>query len=341
MNRDRDLNLLPLAIAAILFLTAVPIDLRHAVWPDAAFRTRDFIANIVLYLPLGLALSRKRFLVVLMIGIAFSAAVEVCQVWMFARFSSLFDCVANTVGAALGHALGRGVSRHTTWRLDTAPLQPLALPALVATFVIPAVTLPTIASDLSNWNPGFGLLLGNERTGDRAWRGTIVRLVLLPAAVSKRQLVGAYGEREQAHLPEARAFEVLTAPVTSTGGPPITLAADIAERFGREAMASNAFSVIARVTSAAVDQFGPARIVSFSTDQFNRNFDLGQQGQRIVFRVRTPTTGVPPREIDVCENETCRPNPGCHRTRLIGTLSGDLSKARVKLSVGFRPLFEG
>jgi hypothetical protein len=45
------------------------------------------------------------------------------------------------------------------------------------------------------------------------------------------------------------------------------------------------------VATADVHQDGPARLVSFSLDQFHRNFDLGQEGRRLVFRVRTPISG--------------------------------------------------
>jgi hypothetical protein len=59
----------------------------------------------------------------------------------------------------------------------------------------------------------------------------------------------------------------------------------------RLAIERNAITVIARVATADVHQDGPARLVSFSFDQFHRNFDLGQEGRRLVFRVRTPTSG--------------------------------------------------
>jgi Concanavalin A-like lectin/glucanases superfamily len=56
-------------------------------------------------------------------------------------------------------------------------------------------------------------------------------------------------------------------------------------------MERDAFTIIATIIPANVTQRGPARIVSFSRDQFNRNFDLGQEEDRIVFRVRTPVSG--------------------------------------------------
>ena len=40
-----------------------------------------------------------------------------------------------------------------------------------------------------------------------------------------------------------------------------------------------------------LQQGGPARIVSFSADPYRRNFTLGQQDDRLLFRLRTPNTG--------------------------------------------------
>ena len=61
--------------------------------------------------------------------------------------------------------------------------------------------------------------------------------------------------------------------------------------FARAAMYSNSFTVVTRVATDNIIQDGPARIVSFSTDPFNRNFDLGQEGRQLFFRVRTPVSG--------------------------------------------------
>ena len=55
--------------------------------------------------------------------------------------------------------------------------------------------------------------------------------------------------------------------------------------------ASNELTIEAVITPANVTQTGPARIVSFSTDTGRRNFTLGQDGEQLVLRLRTPATG--------------------------------------------------
>lgn len=59
---------------------------------------------------------------------------------------------------------------------------------------------------------------------------------------------------------------------------------------------SNGITIEAWLTPANVTQDGPARIISFSTDTLNRNFTLGQEGDRYDVRLRTTNTndnGVP------------------------------------------------
>ncbi len=51
-------------------------------------------------------------------------------------------------------------------------------------------------------------------------------------------------------------------------------------------------TIEALITPAHLKQDGPARIVSFSSDASHRNFTLGQSGDTLVLRLRTPQTGV-------------------------------------------------
>ena len=54
---------------------------------------------------------------------------------------------------------------------------------------------------------------------------------------------------------------------------------------------SNQLTVECLVTIDNLKQDGPARIISFSKDITHRNFTLGQDGNRIAMRIRTPRTG--------------------------------------------------
>jgi hypothetical protein len=83
----------------------------------------------------------------------------------------------------------------------------------------------------------------------------------------------------------------LPAALTFSGGPPTAAPVDAAHRIGEAVGIGNALTILMQIETADVLQRGPARIVSYSLDPFHRNFDVGQQERRVVFRIRTPTTG--------------------------------------------------
>ncbi len=68
---------------------------------------------------------------------------------------------------------------------------------------------------------------------------------------------------------------------------------------------TNQLSVEALVTPANIEQGGPARIVTFSSSASSRNFTLGQEKDRLVFRLRTPQTGANGTnpQVDLCRVE--------------------------------------
>lgn len=82
-------------------------------WLDPATWSRgisiEFVANILLFVPLGLmlrlALPKATWLGALLLGGAVSAAIEVLQVWT-PRVSDPRDLVANTLGALIGALAG-------------------------------------------------------------------------------------------------------------------------------------------------------------------------------------------------------------------------------------------
>lgn len=91
---------------------------------------------------------------------------------------------------------------------------------------------------------------------------------------------------------------------------------------------SNQMTVEAVIRPARLDQSGPARIVTFSSSSGSRDFTLGQERDRLIFRLRTTRTGengVNP-ESTVCTISTEAPlhvaityRPG----QLVGYLDGE------------------
>lgn len=280
------LTLIPLAVAGILITTAIPIELGGAAGWSSSLGLWDGIQNLLLYMPLGVALWRQPPGRVALTAGALSLAIEVSQLWGIGRFASPYDVLCNTLGA-LGAALlcrqlaeRRGVRRDrlrvTRGRLVTA--------VLVAAAILGVWSLPSVSSAPTGWDPAYPVLLGNEVTPDRPWTGEIAWLTLTPVALTPSDL--------RTSTTDAGATYATFAPVLLDGGPAQSLPGVVAGGLVRAVTASGQFSVAARIRTDDLTQQGPARIVSFSGDTLHRNFDLGQEKGRLVFRVRTPVSGV-------------------------------------------------
>jgi len=293
----------------------------------------DFTLNVILFTPLGALLfqqmNRRAFRLGSIVastvtaGLVISSSLEYFQQFVPSRDSSLLDVVANTVGGVLGIFLVRSWGAAVEARIAAlrGRTSPSALAGTLASFLAVALILSgtlQARSRLSNWSAGYPLLVGNERTGDRPWRGRVFGLTITDSATSHESLRRfAGGEpitvagtpvaaftldgtppyRDAArHLP-ALVWTDLSHDATADG---IALtgagrwlqtegaAADLALRLPQ----SNAFSIRLQCATADVAQRGPARIISNSVSPYFRNFTVGQQGPDLVFRLRTLQTGL-------------------------------------------------
>jgi hypothetical protein len=195
-----------------------------------------------------------------------------------------------------------------------------ALAGVVGGFLIVALLLSATLqarTRLSNWNPEYPLLIGNEHTGDRPWRGRVfahdISDAATPAASVRRFSAGEsvvipgtpiatfnfdggppYKDAS-GNLPDLEWTERPNAPrhsgVWLTGGAWLE-GARPASALAQRLRQTNAFTLRIRCATDDTNQEGPARIVSHSVSPFLRNFTLGQQGSDLVVRLRTPDTGV-------------------------------------------------
>lgn len=69
------------------------------------------------------------------------------------------------------------------------------------------------------------------------------------------------------------------------------LAEDADARRLEACQASDQLAIEALITPDDLKASGPARIVTFSSSASSRNFTLGQQGEKLILRLRTPATG--------------------------------------------------
>ena len=83
----------------------------------------------------------------------------------------------------------------------------------------------------------------------------------------------------------------------------------------------NQFSLEVVFTAANDRQNGPARMVSFSTDAYSRNFTLGQEGKSLVLRLRTTSTGLNGQKPEVT---LCPVTPGKRQHVIVSYREGRL-----------------
>lgn len=118
---------------------SVPLFLRLLDWAHGAglpttfdLVTAEVVANVVMFVPLGLLLATSarvpRAWLAVAAGLALSAAIETTQIALPDRYPTVQDVVANTAGAALGAAAV--VARRTLARRArrTSPGRPLMAP---------------------------------------------------------------------------------------------------------------------------------------------------------------------------------------------------------------------
>jgi hypothetical protein len=281
----------------------IPTGLRHPSlsYIQDIFNTTDFVNNLILYMPLGIALGGTSLIRALLFGLCLSTCAEVLQLGYVDRIPSFLDILSNTCGAVLGYLIAKLllVAGH-----DPRLLR-LYRPVTVA--AIPVAILGTLAllhhrpaSDFSNWSPAFHLAVGNELTGDRPWSGTISELAIYPFAMSPTQVSGLTGQTTNSESVQKAAIKgpsqaAIVGPLQSTAlthfGRPLLSKQDELALY-KELVSRNQLTLVVRMRPNNLEQDGPARIVTYSLNPVSRNFTLGQIGSTLTFRLRTPGSGL-------------------------------------------------
>ncbi len=304
------------------------------------YALKDFPRNVVLFIPFGfgfacLAVSKGwgnravSLIATLSAGLTLSFAVELSQVFLPLRFSSLADILANGVGTFLGFAAflfwGERFLNFITTSVDKTKqyfsLRKLAIVFVAyCSLVMLASAWANDATTLGNWDPTFPLILGNERTGDRPWQGNISQLFITNRALPDEEVAELFSQVVPDTAPESTiaAYYRLAddknlsdlmgnlLPLSWQGQGQEVAQSDrgtfvSANRWlqtlapvtllAQDITATSEFSMGAIIASATADQTGPARIVSISADPYHRNLTLAQEGADLVLRLRTPLTG--------------------------------------------------
>jgi glycopeptide antibiotics resistance protein len=337
------------SLLVVVLATTLPFDFSsedviHKLFRFFAFGIKepgfldDVIRNVLLFVPLGFSTAnltqtrhstaKARFAAVMIVCFSSSIAVEVLQLFLPGRISSLADVISNSFGAFLGFLCYRrwGVTvvgvgstlREKILERNRGRRLALCFCGYTAVLLLVSILLQN-ASTIRGWDPAYTLVLGNEHTADRPWRGNITELIIADKAISEGEVAqvlsgmgrsalpatsllaeyelkgdGPYRDRTE-HLPELR-WEGRNAHAQGEAG--VSLAPDHwletetpVTFLTRRILQTSEFTLCVTTGSADVNQTGPARIVSVSTDPYNRNFTLGQEGNDLIFRLRTLATG--------------------------------------------------
>jgi VanZ family protein len=289
------LRALPLAIGLIVFATAVPVELRAATRPTLEFGVFDVVGNLLLYVPLGLALAHRRPLIALGLGLLLSASIETIQVWFVGRYAGLFDILANTCGVAVGFWLVLQLRGYPSDRLGVPVGRGLSLIGLTGILMLSPLWLgPSARTDFANWAADFQLLAGNEVTGDRPWKGRIDVLGVFAGSTTRQEAkrLSIAGDAELAAALRATTSGYVTdSPLVFNGSSAHHFAAGVASGLYSNARKTGQLTVVVRAAADSTLQDGFPRLVSFSKNTTARNFDVLQQGARLWFRIRTPVSG--------------------------------------------------
>jgi len=301
--------------------------------PDSTF---DVLRNVLLFIPLGFGLSiwlstrgisRWRILVALLVtGLGCSVAVESLQLFLSVRASSMADLLANGLGAWLGYLCFRCIeptipnwtfALYTSHGLTLLRNHLLGIGVGYGVFVILGTLLLLRWAGLHNWDPTFHLLIGNEKTGDRLWRGEVRQLYITEKAPPPDAIQTFLQSGELASLLDEAGrgiycLECEAGLAENTAGTSNlnwqerdALPAHSGERRSpvvwfetehpvtnlvRTVAATSTFTMFLTFATDDTQQAGPARIVSVSRDPYHRNITVGQQGADLRIRIRTFVT---------------------------------------------------
>jgi hypothetical protein len=294
------LRLLVPSIALIIATTMIPLGFRRpsATYIDYTFNSADFINNLILYLPLGIALIRLSLPLACLCGFFLATCAEFLQLGYVDRTPSPFDIASNTCGTFVGYLAALLFVRMKGYTFES-----LDLPRwITACTAIPLALLGTALlvhnkpiSDFSNWDPSFDLAIGNELTGDRPWIGTISEMAIYSSVISQSSISEIFSKGPHPTTlsgPSKTPAFILNVPPDSAkrhGGSLLSKPEELA--LYRSLVEANELTILVWIQTNNVEQKGPARIVTYSRDSVSRNFTLGRIENTLTFRLRTPISG--------------------------------------------------
>lgn len=289
----------------------------------------DILNNILLFLPFGFGFSgyslqirgipaRKTILAATIISFGISYIVEVLQIFLPSRCSSLTDVFSNSAGGFFGFFC------FYLWEFRVECIMRIKRNLLhiflgCTAFAIFSAIMFAFLIRPSNWDKSFHLLLANEQTGNRPWRGSVSEISIADRAISSHEAAlvfhgkglgnltgasllccysltdnGSYRDKT-GHLSDliwqGKYDDRYHDKDTMFGPDQWLMTMTPAEYLTQRISKSSEFTIQLALATANTMQSGPARIVTLSQNPSLRNFTIGQQNNDLVIRLRTPLTG--------------------------------------------------
>ncbi|MTJ10213.1 VanZ family protein [Anabaena sp. UHCC 0204] len=172
---------------------------------------------------------------------------------------------------------------------------------------------------LSNWNLTYPLLIGNEQTGDKPWHGYISEVNIADKKFSEQDISGLFNNKNNLNnikdsligsyqltekkgyqdqigklpelLPQGQSQKIVDEKGIALSSSYWLKTETPAKLLNKRIRKTSQFTIITNLSTADTTQTGPARIISLSSGMLQRNFTLGQQGENLDLRLRTPITG--------------------------------------------------
>ncbi|MEO0836703.1 MAG: VanZ family protein [Cyanobacteria bacterium J06642_3] len=326
-------------VAVILIVTLHPYSFVHQDYAVLIMRFKrffnspgdiyDLISNVLLFVLLGFGLGRilqrqsdSKVLILiisLLVSTNLSLIVEILQMFLPRRTSSLWDLLANTIGG-VGGTMAFFFWQSTWISLNRRRLNRsrLSLTAFSYTLLVLCLMFALQrAHNFSNWNPNFPLSIGNEPTGDRPWQGRIEQVYFATHSLSKKEIAQTFSTEHSLTTPWFTGYQLTgngdyadqkgRSPNLSWQEVPPTkdtqgmislsqqhwlLTPEPAIKLNQALKKTSQFSLLTTVATKDTHQTGPARIISLSDSPFRRNLTIGQQNSGVVVRLRTPLSGL-------------------------------------------------
>jgi hypothetical protein len=293
------IRLLPGSLLLIFAATAVPIEWFSLRNLEISYQVGalDVLSNILLFIPLGIALRQWGLLRVAVASGLVSFAAEFTQLAEFGRYAGPIDVVANVLGALLGasHPEVRGSS----YSLLAGELVLSRRVAAVLSITTVAVIFLMLGvrgtrADFSNWSAQFRIAVADELTLDRTWDGQLRAWAILDRAVGQSEILELFKEGPENGMARLSDRAVLA----FSGEKPVPETTPFAVRPLEDSrivydrlVQTGTMSLVTWLRPNRDTYPDTARILSFSADQYNRNFTLGQDERAFSFRLRTSVTG--------------------------------------------------